>query len=98
MITKASLEGFIGVLLTIVLVIIGLRLLLRFSAPYLMRLFIRKIQQKFGEQFQNTENQYQNPFTQKTEGKQTIHNTNSQSKNPQSKKKVGEYIDFEEVE
>ncbi|MDO4228712.1 MAG: DUF4834 family protein [Capnocytophaga sp.] len=98
MITKASLEGFIGVLLTIILIIMGLRLLLRFLAPYMMRYFIKKVEQKFGEQFQQSQNQHQNPFKQQSEGKQTIDTNNAQSQNPQSKKKVGEYIDFEEVD
>ncbi|GET45090.1 DUF4834 family protein [Capnocytophaga felis] len=94
MITEASLSGFIKTLFVILLVIIGLRVFMRILIPYLMRYFLKKVEQKFGQQFQQAQNQYQ----QRTKESQTINDNNAQSKNPQSKKKVGDYIDYEEVD
>lgn len=94
MITEASLSGFIKTLFVILLVIIGLRVLMRVLAPYMMKYFLKKVEKKIGEQFQQAQNQYQ----QKTQENQTINDNNAQSKNPQSRKKVGDYIDYEEVD
>ena len=54
------------------------------------------------KEFERTQNQYQqNAYGQnrseEKEGKQTIINKNSHSKNPEATKQVGEYIDYEEV-
>lgn len=92
MIIEASFSGFIKTLFIIILIIFGLRVLMRVLAPYMMKYFLRKIEKKFGGQFQQAQSQYQR----KTQESQTINN-NSQT-NPQSKKKVGEYIDYEEVD
>lgn len=89
----ASMSGFIRTILIIVAVYYGLKFLMRFLAPILMRKLVQKAEQNFrqanGQYYsEQQQNQYQNP--QKP--------TSSKSENPRSTKKVGEYIDYEEIE
>ena len=102
MMSEASFSGFIQTILIIILVFWGLRILLRILAPYMMRFLINKVSEKMQKEFERTQNQYQqNAYGQnrseEKEGKQTIINKNSHSKNPEATKQVGEYIDYEEV-
>ena len=48
-------------------------------------------------QKQYQQNAYGQNRSEEKEGKQTIINKNSHSKNPEATKQVGEYIDYEEV-
>ena len=100
--SEASLSGFIQTILIIILVFWGLRILLRILAPYMMRFFINKVSERMQKEFERTQNQYQqNAYgrnrSEEKEGKQTIINKHSHSKNPEATKQVGEYIDYEEV-
>ena len=100
--SEASFSGFIQTILIIILVFWGLRILLRILAPYMMRFFINKVSERMQKEFERTQNQYQqNAYarnrSEEKEGKQTIINKNSRSKNPEATKQVGEYIDYEEV-
>ncbi|GJH40688.1 hypothetical protein RCZ04_12380 [Capnocytophaga sp. HP1101] len=102
MMSEASFSGFIQTILIIILVFWGLRILLRILAPYMMRFFINKVGERMQKEFERTQNQYQrNAYgqnrSQEQEGKETIINKNPHSKNPQTTKQVGEYIDYEEV-
>ncbi|MFC2443450.1 MAG: DUF4834 family protein [Capnocytophaga ochracea] len=102
MMSEASFSGFIQTILIIILVFWGLRILLRILAPYMMRFFINKVSERMQKEFERTQNQYQqNAYgknrSEEKEGKQTIINNNPHSKNPQTTKQVGEYIDYEEV-
>ena len=90
MMSEASFSGFIQTILIIILVFWGLRILLRILAPYMMRFFINKVSEKM-------QNAYGRNRSEEKEGKQTIINKNSHSKNPEATKQVGEYIDYEEV-
>ncbi|QAA83138.1 DUF4834 family protein [Aequorivita sp. H23M31] len=80
-------------ILIVLLVYYGLKLLIRFATPYILRYISKKAGQQF-EQF------FGNPARpdahQQKEGQVTIDNIPSQNKS--SGKKVGEYVDFEEVE
>lgn len=61
-------------------------------APYLVRYMSKKMQQRFGGQFQ----QYQEPRQQYKEGETII--DKMPEKESSSNKKVGEYIDYEEID
>nr|WP_298420597.1 DUF4834 family protein [uncultured Kordia sp.] len=75
----------------IILVIYGLRILGRLFGPLLLRYVAKKAEKKFSEQFkQHAKNQQQSP----REG-ETVIDKGSKTK---PSKKVGEYIDFEEVD
>lgn len=83
--------GVLRTIAIIILVIYGLRILSRLFAPLLLRYVAKKAEKKFSEQFkQHAQNQKQQP----REGETVI------DKGPTTKtsKKVGEYIDFEEVD
>lgn len=84
MIAEASLVGFIKTLFIILLIIYGLRLLMRFALPYMMNSFAKKVEKSFYEQYGNK--QQQNPTS------------TTKTQQPKAKKKVGEYIDYEEID
>nr|WP_316948266.1 DUF4834 family protein [Capnocytophaga canimorsus] len=90
MIAEASFTGFIKTLFVVILVIFGLRLLLRFLMPYMLRFFAQKLQQNIQRKFQQAQ-QEQNQDNK-------IDSANAKYTNPKSTKKVGEYIDYEEIE
>ena len=80
-------------ILLLILVYLALKLLLKWLAPRLLNYAVKKTQERFGQQF----GQYENTQNQKdTEGETTIFKRPSQRS--QSSKKVGEYIDFEEID
>lgn len=71
----------------------GLKTLSRILAPFLLRFVAKKAEQRFGGNFQNSQ------YTQKTnakEGETVIDKMPNANKS--SRKDVGEYIDFEEVD
>lgn len=79
-------------ILIILLVYYAIKILTKLFAPMLMRYASKKMEKKFGEAF----NQYQKQEQSGNEGETVIDkNTKNNSK---TDKKVGEYIDFEEIE
>ena len=79
-------------ILIILLVYYAIKILTKLFAPMLMRYASKKMEKKFGEAFK----QYQNQEQSGNEGETVIDkNTKNNSK---TDKKVGEYIDFEEIE
>lgn len=82
-------------LLIILLVYFGLKIILKWTKPYLMRYAARKMAERFEKSFGG------NPFppheTQRPEGDVTI-DKQPQKSNYTSNRKVGEYIDFEEID
>jgi len=91
---QASMQGFIRTVLIIVGIWYAFKFLMRLLAPYLMKKMVQKAEsnfrQNYDQQFGNTQNQYQN--------KESSHTNSSNSHNPRSTKKIGEYIDYEEIE
>jgi hypothetical protein len=84
-------------ILIILLVWFGLKILARLFAPFLMRFVAKKAEEKFGQQFggfQNQNNQRQQQ--RQKEGETVIDKMPNQNK--KSNEKVGEYIDYEELE
>ena len=69
------------------------KILWKWLAPKLLNYAVQKTEERFGEQFGQF---YQNQDTTGQEGKTTVHKTTNPKSNPS--KKVGEYIDFEEIE
>lgn len=89
MLLLAELNGFIKTLVIILLVYFALRFLSKLLWPYLVRYIKKKAGEKMESAFKGFQQQAQN---------------RQQPQNPspevpkQSKKVVGEYIDYEEVE
>lgn len=79
-------------ILIILLVYYAIKILTKLFAPMLIRYASKKMEKKFGEAF----GQYQKQEQSGNEGETVIDkNTKNNSK---TDKKVGEYIDFEEIE
>ena len=81
----ASLTGTIKVIFYIILCYYAFKFLMRIFAPILMQKAVSKMQQKMQEQYRQQQEQQQDRTSQ------------SQQSMPKEKKKVGEYIDYEEI-
>ncbi|WP_299335271.1 DUF4834 family protein [uncultured Psychroserpens sp.] len=92
MLQAASLTGFLRTILIILLIYYGIKILSRIFAPYLVRYMSKKMQQKFEGQFGQQQQQTQ----QHKEGETVIDKI--PNRNSSSNKKVGEYIDYEEID
>ncbi|MEZ4811074.1 MAG: DUF4834 family protein [Allomuricauda sp.] len=80
-------------ILVLILVYYALKLLLKWLAPRLLNYAVKKTQERFGQQFGG----YQDfRDTRDNEGETTIFKKPFRKSNPS--KKVGEYIDFEEID
>ncbi len=84
---------FLKTILIVLLVYFGLKFLIRFTTPYLMRYISKKAGQQFEQFFGN---QADTNDQRNKEGNITI--DKNPSRNPRTSKKVGEYVDYEEVE
>ncbi|HZH70507.1 MAG TPA: DUF4834 family protein [Flavobacteriaceae bacterium] len=85
---------FLQIILTILLIYYGLRLLFRFLLPYFLKFLARKAEQKMEGAFRSAYEQ-QNQTT-KSEGEVSVDKMPRQ--NRKSKKTVGEYVDYEEID
>ena len=88
----ASFTGLMRTLLIILLIYYGVKILSRLLAPYLMKYLSKKVEKRFGQQFGG----YQAQEPSKKEGEVSI--DKMPNKQPSSNKKVGEYVDFEEID
>ncbi len=89
--------GLLRTILIILLVWYGLKILSRLFAPILVKFVAKKAEQKFGEQFGNFQNQSQQRAAQKRQEGETVIDK-MPKQNRKSNEKVGEYIDYEEIE
>ena len=88
--------GLLRTILIILLIYFGLKILSRIFAPFLLRFVAKKAEQRFGDQFGQFQNQN---GSQKNKGKEweTVIDK-MPNKTESSNDKVGEYIDYEEIE
>ncbi|MCA0153200.1 DUF4834 family protein [Winogradskyella vincentii] len=96
MIYTASVMGLLRTILIILLIYFGLKILSRIFAPLLLRFVAKKAEQRFGDQFGGFQNQNNRQNDRRKEGETVIDKMPNKSKN--SNDKVGEYIDYEEIE
>lgn len=90
---EASFESVLKTILIILLVYFGFKIFVRWFGPLILKYFLGKVGKKFQQQF----NQQQQPFNKTPkEGKVSIDKKPGQGK--RSNKKVGEYIDYEEID
>jgi bacteriorhodopsin len=83
----ASFNGFIKVIFYTLAFYYIFRFLARLFLPVLAKKVVEKASQQFQQQQQNAKNQNDNQQA-----------ATSKSDKPKEKKKVGEYVDFEEIE
>ncbi|WP_447637538.1 DUF4834 family protein [Flavobacterium microcysteis] len=89
----ASLNGVLRTLFILVCIYYGIRLLARIFFPIMVRTVVQKAEQTFQQQQQNYQRQNsQNDFV------NVDTNANRRSDRPRETKKVGEYIDYEEID
>ncbi|EDP70573.1 hypothetical protein FBALC1_07438 [Flavobacteriales bacterium ALC-1] len=97
MIQEASAMGLLRTIIIILLVYFGFKILARLFAPFLLRFVAKKAEQKFGQQFGGFHNQANQRQQQKhKEGETVIDKMPNQNK--PSNSKVGEYVDYEEID
>ncbi|MEC3964698.1 DUF4834 family protein [Flagellimonas halotolerans] len=82
-------------ILIVILVYYGLKLLLKWLAPKLLNYAVKKTSERFGQQFGNPQD-FDDSHTKEKEGETIISKKPPRRSNPS--KKVGEYIDFEEID
>jgi bacteriorhodopsin len=82
----ASFAGFIQTLFYILFFYYVLKFLARLFLPYMVKKVVEKAGQNFQQQQQNQQNQSNTKESNPTDSK------------PRENKKVGEYVDFEEIE
>ncbi|MFD2518825.1 DUF4834 domain-containing protein [Salinimicrobium flavum] len=89
---EASFSEVLRVVLIILLIYFGFKLIIRWFGPLILKYFLRKVGQKFEQKF----NQFDSTAGKPKEGEVTIE---KKPKNPRnSKKDVGDYIDYEEID
>jgi len=88
----ASFKNFIQVVLIIVLIYYLFKFSFKFFGPFLLKKAVSKV----SENFQQQQQAYQNQNNQQTQ-QPDFESELRQNKIPKEKKKVGEYIDFEEI-
>ena len=86
---EASFDGLIRAILWI----FAIYYILKFLARLFLPVIVKKVAQKAEEQFKQQHQNYQNQQHQ-----QTTAQTTSKSDKPRETKKVGEYIDYEEIQ
>jgi len=89
----ASFNGFLRTLLYIV----AFYYIFKFLARIFFPILVKKAVEKAGEQFQQQQHQYQSNQNYKASSKDEIINT-PKSDMPRETKKVGEYVDYEEID
>jgi ABC-type transport system involved in cytochrome bd biosynthesis fused ATPase/permease subunit len=90
----ASFTGFIRVLFYI----LAFYYIFKFLAKLLLPLLVKKVVQKAGENFQQQQNQGQDTAWKSGQANEDIRYSNANSKKPRETKKVGDYVDYEEID
>jgi len=88
---EASIPGFLRTILIIILIYYGIQ----FVGKYILPIFLKKMVRNFEDKVKQQQG-YQEPPAQTKEGETIIDKKPPPPK--ESGKKVGEYIDFEEVD
>jgi len=89
--------GLLRTILIILLVYFGFKILARLFAPLLLRFVAKKAEQQFGDQFGGFQNQAKQRQQQRQKEGETVIDK-MPNENRKSNEKVGEYIDYEEID
>lgn len=91
---EASFTGFIRTLF----IIISFYYIFRFLAKLFLPVVIKKVVEKASENMQQQQQrQYQDSWQNNREGETFVYNTQNVKKNRETKK-VGDYVDYEEID
>lgn len=70
----------------------------KFLARLFFPMLMKKAVEKAAENFQQQQNARTNSWQRTPNNDEIIYNTTSDNKNPRETKKVGEYVDYEEID
>jgi hypothetical protein len=90
----ASFTGFIET----IFFMIAFYYIFKFLAKLFLPLLVKKVVQKAGENFQKQQQYSQDNSWNKTQSKDEVIYDTANSKNPRETKKVGDYVDYEEID
>jgi hypothetical protein len=90
----ASFTGFVKTIFYILM----FYYVFKFLAKLFLPLIVKKVVQKAGENFQQQQQYGQNNSWEKTRTKDEINYNTANVKNPKETKKVGDYVDYEEID
>lgn len=88
---EASFESVLKTVLIILLIYFGFKIFIKWFGPLILKWFLKRIGQKVQQQFTGS-------ASSKPKKKQKVVIDSDIPKTGKSNKKVGEYIDFEEIE
>lgn len=87
----ASFTGFIKTLLWILFIYYAFKIFFKLFGPAIFQSAVKRAEQNIYQQYQNQQQQQNQQYEQQT-------NNASKQDKPHEKKKVGEYIDYEDIE
>jgi competence protein ComGC len=90
----ASFSGFIRTLIYL----IAIYYIIKFLARLFLPILVKKVVEKTGENFQKQQQQTQANSWQKTQNNNEVIIDSSNAKKPRETKKVGDYVDYEEID
>ncbi|WP_121666601.1 DUF4834 family protein [Mesonia aquimarina] len=90
---EASFTGFIKTVFIILLVYFGIKIIFRWYGPQIMKFILRKVGQRVSKNFQQ-----QQDFYNKQSANRQEHKGENIETERRENKKVGEYIDYEEID
>jgi ABC-type microcin C transport system permease subunit YejE len=90
----ASFTGFIKA----IFYMIAFYYIFRFLAKLFLPLLVKKVVEKAGQNFQQQQQYQQQTTWKKTQSKDEIIYNTENAKNPRETKKVGDYVDYEEID
>jgi len=88
-------NSFLQTILIILLAYYGLKIIFKFSKPYLIKYIAKKVNERFGQAFGSD---FFNNTSIKKEDEGAISIDKSQASTKTSSPEVGEYVDYEELE
>ena len=90
----ASFSGFIETVFYILI----FYYVFKFLAKLFLPLLVKKVVEKVGENFQKQQQHAQDNSWKKTQNTDEVTYNTANSKNPSETKKVGDYVDYEEID
>lgn len=93
----ASFNGFIKTLFYMIMFYYVFKFLAKLLLPLLVKKVVQKAEENFHQQQQYSQHQYTQNSTHYSNQDEIIIDT-ARSKNPKETKKVGEYVDYEEID
>ncbi|CAM4054921.1 DUF4834 domain-containing protein [Flavobacterium antarcticum] len=94
----ASSTGLIKTIVYLIIAYYVVKFLARLFFPIVVRKVVSKAEESFKQQYQSAQQNYNNNPQPNRSVKDEIILETGKSNNPKSTKKVGEYVDYEEIE